>query len=38
MSGGRIVGDFPIAEASIKTIGRLMAGGEQALPQDGAVA
>jgi general nucleoside transport system ATP-binding protein len=38
MSGGRITGDFPIAEASIKTIGRLMAGGEQALPQDGAAA
>ena len=38
MSGGRITGDFPIAEASIKTIGRLMAGGEQAVPQDGAAA
>ena len=38
MSGGRIVGDFPIAEASITTIGRLMAGGEQAVPQDGAAA
>jgi simple sugar transport system ATP-binding protein len=28
MSGGRIVGDFPIAEASIETIGLLMAGGD----------
>jgi hypothetical protein len=41
LQGGRITGDFPIAEASIKTIGRLMAGGEQgeqARPQDGAAA
>jgi general nucleoside transport system ATP-binding protein len=30
MSGGRILGDFPIAEASIETIGLLMAGGESA--------
>ena len=30
MSGGRIVGDFAVAEASIETIGLLMAGGEQA--------
>lgn len=28
MSGGRILGDFPIAEASIAAIGLLMAGGE----------
>jgi ABC-type uncharacterized transport system ATPase subunit len=28
MSGGRILGDFPIAEAGIETIGLLMAGGE----------
>ena len=27
MSGGRIVGDFPIAEASVEAIGLLMAGG-----------
>jgi len=28
MSAGRIVGDFPISEASMKTIGLLMTGGE----------
>jgi simple sugar transport system ATP-binding protein len=28
MSEGRILGDFPIAEASLETIGLLMAGGE----------
>ena len=34
MSGGRIVGDFPIAEASVEAIGLLMAGGAH----DGAAA
>jgi hypothetical protein len=28
MSAGRIVGDFPIAEASVEKIGLLMTGGE----------
>ena len=30
MSAGRIVGDFPIGEASMETIGLLMTGGEAA--------
>ncbi len=30
MSGGRIVGEVPIAEASVEAIGMLMAGGRQA--------